>query len=886
MTSSEIRTSFLEYFRKRGHTIVPSAPVIPADDPTLLFTNAGMNQFKDVFLETGEREYNRAADTQKCIRVSGKHNDLEEVGYSTQHHTFFEMLGNWSFGDYYKREAILFAWELLTDVWKLPKEKLWATVFREDDEAAALWLELTDVPIERVLRFDEADNFWEMGDTGPCGPCSEILFDLGPSACPTPEACKGECSPESCKRYCEIWNLVFIQFNREADGTLQPLPKTHVDTGMGFERVVSILQGVDSNYKTDLFIPLLNAVANTTGKPYADDLDGVPHRVIADHIRCLTFAIGDGVMPSNEGRGYVIRRILRRAVLYGKRLGIDTPFIYQLVDTVIELLGDAFPDVLPRRDFIKRTIQGEEGRFYQTLDRGLERLEDSLESLNAQNQTVLAGSRAFELYDTFGFPLDLTQILTNERGFSVDEDGFNEEMTKQRERSRAAWSAAGGDDSGDAVYAEVLRASGTTEFLGYEQTCAEAEILALIRGAELVSSVREGDEVSIILNCTPFYGESGGQVGDTGTIASPDAKLAVVDTIKPVPDLLVHKCKVIEGEITPHTTVEAEIDLERRQHIAVSHTATHILHSGLRTVLGEHVSQAGSLVEAGRLRFDFTHYEAVSPDRLHEIEGFINDKIRMNDGLEINQMPLQAAKEQGALAFFGDKYGDIVRVVQAGNYSTELCGGTHVRATGELGLVQIISESSIAAGVRRVEALTGTAAYQATRAQDEMLSTIANLLKTSKDLTSERVEKLLQENRALEGQIQALQERLSQSNVVDLVNRAAVVDGFRVVASTVENSDRNTLRHLVDTLKNRLESGVVVLASTVDNDTAFIVGVTSDLVKNRGLQAGKIIQEVVRLADGRGGGRPELAQGGSKDASKVQGAIDAVAKIVAEQLSV
>ena len=886
MTSSEIRTSFLQYFQKHGHTIVPSASVVPADDPTLLFTNAGMNQFKDVFLETGEREYNRATDTQKCIRVSGKHNDLEEVGYSTQHHTFFEMLGNWSFGDYYKREAILFAWELLTEVWKLPKDKLWATVFREDDESAALWLELTSVPAERVLRLDEKDNFWEMGDTGPCGPCSEILFDLGTSACPTPEQCKGACDPEVCKRYCEIWNLVFIQFNREADGTLQPLPKTHVDTGMGFERVVSILQGVDSNYKTDLFIPLLDAVASITGKPYADSHNGVPHRVIADHIRCLTFAIGDGVMPSNEGRGYVIRRILRRAVLFGKRLGMDTPFIYQLVDKVIELLGDAFPDVLPRRDFIKRTIQGEEGRFYQTLDRGLERLEDSLESLNAQNQTVLAGNRAFELYDTFGFPLDLTQILTSERGFSVDEDGFNEEMTKQRERSRAAWSGTGGDDIGDATYAEVLRASGLTEFLGYEQTSAEAEILALIKGAELVSSVHEGDEVSIILNRTPFYGESGGQVGDIGTITSPDAKLAVINTTKPVPDLLVHKCKVIEGEITPHTTVEAEIDEARRQHIAVSHTATHILHSGLRTALGEHVSQAGSLVEAGRLRFDFTHYEAVSPDLLHEIEGFINDKVRMNDGIEIDQMPLQAAKEEGALAFFGDKYGNTVRVVQAGNYSTELCGGTHVRATGELGLVQIISESSIAAGVRRVEALTGNAAYQATRAQDDLLSTIANLLKTSKDLTPERVEKLLQENRQLEGQIQALQERLSQSNVADLVNRAAVVDGFRVVASTVENHERNGLRRLVDTLKNRLESGVVVLASTVDNDTAFIVGVTPDLVKNRGLQAGKIIQEVARLADGRGGGRPELAQGGSKNASKVQGAIDTVVKIVAEQISV
>ncbi len=881
MTSNEIRSSFLEYFRKQGHTIVPSASVVPAEDPTLLFTNAGMNQFKDVFLGMGKREYKRAVDTQKCIRVSGKHNDLEEVGYDAHHHTFFEMLGNWSFGDYYKREAIAYAWELVTEIWKVPKDRLWATIHLDDDEAGALWIEETDLPAARIRRFDK-DNFWEMGDTGPCGPCSEIFIDLGPEACVTPNQ-PHECGPNTCDRYREFWNLVFIQYNRDADGTLHPLPEKHVDTGMGFERMVAILQGVDSDYKTDVFSPLLDAVANITNQPYVDNHRGVPHRVIADHARCLTFAIGDGVMPSNEGRGYVIRRILRRAVLYGKKLGMDAPFIYHLVDKVTELLGDAFPDVLPRREFIKQTIQGEEGRFHHTLDRGLQRLEDVLESLGTQNQSVLRGERAFELYDTFGFPLDLTQILAREHGFSVDEEGFNKSMTQQRERSRAVWEAAGGSGKGDEVYANVFKESGKTKFLGYEHVSAEAETIALIQGDELVSSVHKGDEVSVILNRTPFYGESGGQVGDVGMLESSNAKLEVIDTIKPVPDLYVHKCKVIEGELTPQTTVEAKIDAARRSQIAVSHTATHILHSALRAALGSHVGQAGSLVEAGRLRFDFTHYEAVSAALLGEIESFMNDKVRLNSDIQIDSMSLQQAKERGALAFFGDKYGDIVRVVQTGDYSVELCGGTHLRATGEIGLIKIISESSIAAGVRRIEALTGAAAYQETRAQDDTLLALANLLKTQKHLTPERVEKLLQDNRELGRYIQALQEKLATSQVAGLIQDADVVDGFRVVASTVENTDRNGLRRLVDELKNRIESGVIVLASEGEDEAAFIAGVTADLVKSKGLQAGKIIQEVTRLADGRGGGRPELAQGGSKNPGKVKGAIEAVVKIVADQ---
>ncbi len=883
MTSDEIRASFLEYFRKNGHAVVPSASLIPADDPTLLFTNAGMNQFKDVFLGIGQREYTRAVDTQKCLRVSGKHNDLEEVGYSPSHHTFFEMLGNWSFGDYYKQEAIAFAWELVTELWQIPKERLWATVYLEDDEAEKLWLQETDIPLSRISRCDK-DNFWEMGETGPCGPCSELFVDMGVEAYPE-TANDPNTGPNISDRFREIWNLVFIQYNRNESGALEPLPATHVDTGMGFERITSILQGVDSNYKTDLFTPLLTTIADLTDTAYFDDERGLPHRVIADHIRCLTFAIGDGVMPSNEGRGYVIRRILRRAVLYGKKLQMNEAFIYRLVDNVIDLLGDVFPDVLPRREFITRTIQGEEHRFHQTIERGLELLDQSFETLIEKKSTQLDGKRAFELYDTFGFPLDLTEMLARERGFTVDDTGFEQSMEAQRSRGRAAWEARGGTkDEEISIYAEVLKEHGKTEFVGYTQNNIEAEIVALIADAESIGSAQQGDEVFVLLNRTPFYGESGGQVGDIGTIESQDVKLAVQDTLKPSADLVAHKCQVIEGEITPYTAVQAKIDTLHRSAVAVSHTATHLLHSGLRHVLGTHVGQAGSLVEAGRLRFDFSHYEAVSPEQMQEIEEFVNEKIRGNDALSISEMSLDGAKDKGALAFFGDKYGDIVRVVQAGEYSVELCGGTHVQATGELGFVKLMSESSIAAGVRRVEALTGPTAVTTVQEDTALLANVANLLKTPKTDLPERIERLLQEQRELEQQLQQLKSQHALANVSTLVEGATLVEDVRVVASLVADTDRNGLRRLVDELKTRLESGVVALAAVTGNEVAFVVGVTADLVKDRGLNAGKIVSELTQLADGRGGGRPELAQGGGKDPSKVNTAIAAASEIVGQQL--
>lgn len=883
MTSDQIRASFLDYFHRQKHVIVPSSSLIPADDPTLLFTNAGMNQFKDVFLGLGERSYKRAADTQKCIRVSGKHNDLEEVGYDGHHHTFFEMLGNWSFGDYYKREAISFAWELITEVWKIPKDKLWATIYLDDDEAEKMWIESTDLPVDRILRFDEKENFWEMGETGPCGPCSELFVDLGVEADPD---FKGE--PKDgvnvSDRFREFWNLVFIQYNRDENGQLHPLPDTHVDTGMGFERIVAIMQGVDSNYKTDVFKPLLDEIANLTNQEYVDGGGGVPHRVIADHIRCLTFAIGDGVMPSNEGRGYVMRRILRRAVLYGKKLGMSSPFIFNLVDTVVDRLGKVFPDVLPRQDFIKEIVKGEEHRFHQTLDRGLDILDGLLDQIGAEGKSVLPGNRAFELYDTFGFPLDLTQVLANERDFSVDEDGFSESMETQRNRSRAAWKTAGEAGYDSEILSEILKESGKTEFIGYQTNQTKAEITAIIHHGELVSAITEGDEVSVVLNRTPFYGESGGQVGDTGTIVAENGSLDVLDTQKPTPDLVVHKCKVIDGSFTPRIFANAQVNRERRQKIALSHTATHILHNALRKVLGDHVSQAGSLVEPERLRFDFTHYEAVSSSQIREIEAFVNQKIRANSQIAIAEMPLQEAKDRGALAFFGDKYGDIVRMVEIGDYSIELCGGTHINTTGEIGLVKIISESSIAAGTRRIEALTGESAYLHQRDEGDLLKDISGILKLQRDQILERLGKLLDANRDLERQVKELQSKVTMNRTTDLVDEVISVDGISILAKVVENIDRSTLRNMVDSFKKQLESGVVVIASINGNDVSFIVGVTLDLIDSHGLKAGNIVKEVAEIAGGKGGGRSDLAQGGAKDSGQTKTAINAVAKIVAAQI--
>lgn len=882
MTGNEIRKSFWEFFKNKGHTIVPSYSLIPAGDVTLLFTNAGMNQFMDVFLGTGSRSYKRAVDSQKVIRVSGKHNDLDEVGHDTTHHTFFEMLGNWSFGDYYKREAIIFAWELLTEVWGLPKERLWATVFRDDDEAEELWYEVTDIGQGCVSRFDE--NFWEVGDTGPCGPCSEIHIDLGPDACDSiGHTCGVEV--EGCTRFVELWNLVFIQYNRDETGALHPLPAKHVDTGLGFERIVAVLQNKKSNYDTDLFTPIIDVIVDMSGHEYYRDERGTPHRVVADHTRCLTFAISDGVMPSNEGRGYVIRRILRRAVLYGKRIGMDEPFLHKLVDTVVDLMGGAYPEIIQRQELVKRIILSEEERFLKTLDRGLEILDNSLEHLKSADKSNLPGRQAFELYDTYGFPLDLTQIIATEQGFTVDEAGFEEAMEEQRQRGRASWQVAGG--LGEEVYADVYQEYGATEFLGSECTTAEAEVLAIVKNGELLSTAGEGDEVNVILNRTPFYGEAGGQIGDTGTISNVDVTLQVINTVKPIPELIVHRCKIIKGSLSPDAAVKAEVDAKRRKAIAISHTATHILHDALRDVLGKHVVQSGSLVESGRLRFDFSHYEAVSKEQLRRVETQVNERIRDCTSVTTDCMPLQEARDKGAIAFFGEKYGEVVNVVQIGDFSMELCGGTHLKSTGEIGLVKILSESSIAAGVRRIEALTGEAAYQYEQESEEILFELSSLLKiggAQRRLLIERVQKLLQDNYDLERQIEQFQREYARSQVGDLVQKAQIVDGVKVISTVLENVDRSELRSIVDDLKNKLGSGVVVLGSVTDSKPALIAGVTPDLTKSKGLNAGNIVKDVAKIIGGSGGGRPDLAQAGGREPAKLQEAIEAVVGIVGEYI--
>ncbi|HHJ52038.1 MAG TPA: alanine--tRNA ligase, partial [Caldithrix abyssi] len=741
MTSKEIRQQFIDFFKERGHTFVPSAPVIPHDDPTLLFTNAGMNQFKDIFLEKGSRAYKRAVNSQKCIRVSGKHNDLEEVGHDTYHHTFFEMLGNWSFGDYYKKEAIQWAWELLTEVWKLPKDKLYATVYKTDDEAAELWREVTDIGRDRILRFGEKDNFWEMGETGPCGPCSEVHIDLGPDHCDK-QGQEHVCGVNGdCGRYIELWNLVFIQYNRDEKGELHPLPKKHVDTGAGFERLVAVLQGKHSNYETDLFRPLLDYTAELVGIDYDTAPEKAAFHVIADHVRMLTFSIADGGLPSNEGRGYVMRRILRRAARYGRKLNMREPFIYKIVPKVCEIMGDAYPEIVQRMEHVQAVIRAEEEHFNRTLDRGLEIFDKIKAELRAKKQIVVPGKDVFKLYDTYGFPVDLTRILAEEEGLTIDQKGFEKEMRAQQERARAASRfEAQAIDSDKWV---VLNEGEDSQFLGYDELAIETHIMRYL--------ITE-NEIRLILRETPFYAESGGQVGDRGVISGEGFELQVFDTQKDG-DHIVHFCRYRENFKPKTDKVLAAVTTSLRRDTAKNHTATHLLHAALRKVLGEHVTQAGSLVEPDRLRFDFTHYEKIGDEDLLRIETIVNDKIQQDVPLEIAQEKYDEARKKGAMALFGEKYGDVVRTVKIADFSLELCGGTHVRRTGEIGAFIIVSESSVASGVRRIEALTGPKAIvymQQLRARQRELSALLNV---SENELVQRAAQLLEEKRRLEKQL-------------------------------------------------------------------------------------------------------------------------------------
>ncbi len=874
MTSNQIRESFIKFFEQYGHKFVRSSSVVPYDDPTLLFTNAGMNQFKNIFLGLEQRDYKRAANTQKCIRVSGKHNDLEEVGKDTYHHTFFEMLGNWSFGDYYKKEAIAWAWELLTEVWKLPKDKLWATVFREDDEAEKLWQQVTDIRPHQVLRFDEKDNFWEMGEVGPCGPCSEIHIDLGPERCDKKHITGHQCRVNGgCARFIELWNLVFIQYNREDDGSLKELPSKHVDTGMGFERIVAVLQGVGSNYDTDLFRPIIQHISEISGKTYGQNNDGVAHRVMADHVRALTFAIADGALPSNEGRGYVLRRILRRAARFARKLDLHEPMIYKLVPTVVEVMGDAFPEIKEKHQYIASVIKSEEERFNVTLDRGIELFEKLAAELAAQNRTQIPGSEAFRLYDTYGFPLDLTRLMAEEKNLTVDEAGFQQEMEQQRERSRAADKFDYEIDINFEEW-EKISSGSDSRFLGYEQLEADATI-RLIK--------RKEDYCYLILDQTPFYGEAGGQVGDQGEIVLDSLVLNVENTLR-YADRIVHIARGFLPDPLPTASVKARVKRDQRMSTARNHTATHLLQAALRQVLGKHVQQSGSLVTPFRLRFDLTHFERIAPEQLKKIERIVNEKIWENIPLQIFYSSYDEARKLGAMALFGEKYGERVRVIKIDDFSLELCGGTHVTATGQIGMFRIVSESSVAAGIRRIEAVTGEEAYRRSLEDREIIETLAAAVNVPAAELIERVNHLIEQNKSLEKQIQQLHVQSSALQVDEWIQQSRTIDHFNLVVKSVQLDSVDQLKQIGDILRERLKTGVGVLGMILDGKINFLCVVTDDVIKRYNLKAGEIVKEVAAIAGGSGGGKPHMALAGAKDVDKFESSLSEVETIVRKKI--
>ena len=868
MTSNEIRQQFLDFFKSKEHRIVPSAPVVPHGDPTLLFTNAGMNQFKDVFLGNGSREYKRAADTQKCIRVSGKHNDLEEVGHDTYHHTFFEMLGNWSFGNYYKKEAIAWAWELLTEVWKLPKERIWVTVYRTDDEAMNFWKSETDINHEHILRFDEKDNFWEMGDTGPCGPCSEIHINL------SDDLNAGHLVNAGSPLCIEIWNLVFIQYNRDETGTLHELPAKHVDTGMGFERVCAVLQNKKSNYDTDVFTPIINAVSKLSGIAYdislpADDnspvgQSNVSMRVIADHIRTLSFAIGDGATPGNEGRGYVLRRLLRRAARYGRKINLKEPFLYKLVSVVVENSSHVFPEVKANQAQIEKIIKAEEESFNATLDRGIELFDALVKKLSAKREKVVPGEDVFKLYDTFGFPVDLTAVMAREHGFEIDEACFNELMQEQKDRAR--------NDSKKKMVHNIYEGhvpdhlKGKTVFVGYDYDMLEN---VYVEDCNVI-----GDGV-YVFDKTPFYAESGGQIGDTGKIILESGKEIRIINVFKIHDDIAHEVEFVPDPNYPETRLplvggfHVSVDKERRWSIMRNHSATHFLHKALREILGQHVQQSGSLVEPERLRFDFSHFEKVKKAELEAIESLVNEKLRENIQLSHHrETPFEEAKKMGALMFFGDKYGDKVNVVQFGDYTMEFCGGTHVKNSSEIGLFKIVSESSIASGVRRIEAVTGAGVEKL----------IENLeLRIEND--EKKINELHEEKKKLEKEIAALQLKEKLGGIDSIVSSPVEVNGIKIFKGKVSASNMDELKSMGDELREKMKSGVGVMISEIEGKVGIVAVVSDDLIKEKKILAGNIVKQVAQIVGGSGGGRPHLATAGGKDVAKIDEALDSVTKL-------
>ncbi len=865
MTSSEIRASFLEFFRKNGHTVVPSSSLVPGNDPTLLFTNAGMVQFKDVFLGTDTRAYSRAASAQRCVRAGGKHNDLENVGYTARHHTFFEMLGNFSFGDYFKREAIHFAWNYITGALGIPKERLWATVYKEDDEAQRIWTQEIGIDPTRCTRMGEKSNFWSMGETGPCGPCSEIFYDHGPAIPGGPPG-----SPEEDgDRYVEIWNLVFMQYDRSADGVLVPLPKPSVDTGMGLERVAAVMQGVHSNYDIDLFRSLIRASAGVTG---ASDLESPSLRVIADHIRACTFLIIDGVVPSNEGRGYVLRRIIRRAIRHGYQLGQTQPFFHKLVATVVREMGGYYTELNQGEARATQVLAQEENRFAETLATGMALLDAETAKLSS---SVIPGETVFRLYDTYGFPVDLTADIARERNLTIDQQGFDAAMAAQRDRGKSA-------SKFGAALKDSVKLSGRTDFSGYDHLSGTGRITALIFDGAVVDSLTVGQEGQVVLEQTPFYAEGGGQVGDSGTLSGAGAHFVVRDTQK-IGASFAHIGVVETGLLRVGDELQAHVDGERRTDIALNHSATHLLHAALRTVLGKHVQQKGSLVAPDRLRFDFSHTQAVSAEELRKIEELVNEAVRRNDVARTQVMALDDAVAAGAMSLFGEKYESDVRVLSFGDFSMELCGGTHVERTGDIGLFKILSETGVAAGVRRIEAVTGRAAYQWVVRLDQVLRDIAGVLRGNREEVDEKVRELVERSKRLEKEVQQLKSKLATGQGGDVSAQAKAVGGVKVLAVQIEGADAKALRDTVDQLKQKLGSSVVVLATVQEGKVVLVAGVSADLVAQ--LKAGDIAGAVAAQVGGRGGGRADFAQAGGTQPEKLGAALASVEGLVRNRLA-
>ena len=873
MTGNDIRKSFLDYFIKQGHTAVKSSSLVPDKDPTLLFTNAGMVQFKNVFLGQERLPYVRAASSQKCLRISGKHNDLEAVGRDTYHHTFFEMLGNWSFGDYYKAEAIEWAWELLTKEWGLPKDKLWATVYLDDDQAEKLWAKISGLPMERICRFGEKDNFWEMGETGPCGPCSEIHLDRGPQACDKQGRAGHECRVNGdCARYIELWNLVFIQYNRHEDRSLSELPAKHVDTGMGLERITAVLQNVLSNYDVDFMRALTAATEALTGRKYgADPAADISFRVIDDHARAVSFLIADGVMPSNEGRGYVLRRLLRRAARHGRLIGLKEPFLHKVATTVAAMMGDAYPELRAEEQRIGEVIRSEEERFGETLDRGLVLLEEATAKLKAAKQKTLPGEVAFRLYDTYGFPLDLTEDILSGEDMVVDQAGFGKLMEEQRTRGREAREAT-------SMEAKIVLDRAVC-FTGYDRLEGDSTVLAIYGNGEGKREAVEGEEIEILTAETPFYGESGGQVGDRGTIQTSRGDIVeVIDTQHPTPQLIAHRARVKKGRVQVGDKVGLSVDPKHRRRTMLNHSATHILHAVLRRELGAHVRQAGSLVAPDRLRFDFHHTGAIADEKLAQIEAQVNGYIRADADVIIDEMNYQEAIRAGALAFFGDKYGDRVRVVKIGGFSTELCGGTHVERSGEIGLFKLPFESGVAAGVRRVEAFTGEGALELVSSYEQRLKEIGALVRGSADDAVDKVKKLLERQKELEREIEKLRGQFGKDQIPELLDKKQSVDGANILVSRVDGLDAKQLRDVADQITEKLGSGVVVLASAGESNVNLVASVSKDLTKK--YHAGNIIKELARMVGGGGGGRPDFAQAGGKEPGQIAAALKRAEELI------